>query len=123
MAKKILFISLGTLSLILGIIGIVVPGLPTTPFLLLTLALYIRSSERLYNWVMSIKLIRAYIEEYRENKGMSLRMKISSIGLMWGMIIISIVWFIEQAWLDVTVLLLGIVGSIVMGFVVPTGKR
>ncbi|MCF8373471.1 MAG: YbaN family protein [Bacteroidales bacterium] len=123
MAKKILFISLGTLSLILGIIGIVVPGLPTTPFLLLTLALYVRSSERLYNWLMSVKLIRAYIEDYRENKGMSLHMKISSIGLMWGMIIISITWFIEQAWLDITLLLVGIIGSIVMGFVVPTGKK
>lgn len=99
------------------------PGLPTTPFLLLTLALYVRSSERLYNWLMSVKLIRAYIEDYRENKGMSLHMKISSIGLMWGMIIISITWFIEQAWLDITLLLVGIIGSIVMGFVVPTGKK
>lgn len=123
MAKKVLFIILGTLSLLLGIIGIVVPGLPTTPFLLLTLALYVRSSERLYNWVMSIKIIRVYIEDYNQNKGMSLRMKISSIGLMWGMITISILFFIKPSWLDVLVILVGIIGTIVMGYVVPTGKR
>ncbi|MBW6479367.1 MAG: YbaN family protein, partial [Bacteroidales bacterium] len=59
--KKILFAFLGTLSLILGVIGIFVPGLPTTPFLLLTAGLYMKSSERLYKLLISNKYLGPYI--------------------------------------------------------------
>lgn len=118
--KKTLYIIFGTIALIIGIIGIFIPGLPTTPFLLLTAALYVRSSGKLYDKLMSNPFIRSYIDNYRKNRGMSLRLKISSISLMWFMILISILFFIEYRLLEIVVAVVGVAGTVVMAFVVPT---
>jgi len=118
--RKYLFVFLGTISLFLGIIGTVIPGLPTTPFLLLSASLYIRSSKKLYNWLISSKYLGHYISDFQEKKGMSKQVKLSSIGLMWLMIIFSIVFIIDPAWIKVCVFVLGIVGTVVMGFIVKT---
>ena len=68
---KTLYIALGTLSLALGILGIFLPLLPTTPFLLLTAALYFKSSPRLYNWLLNQKHLGPYIRNFRENKAIN----------------------------------------------------
>lgn len=117
---KILFIIFGTISLCLGVIGIFVPGLPTTPFLLLTAGLYIRSSEYLYNKLISNKILGKYLRNYSENKGISLRVKIYSISIMWLMITFSTLFLIDYFWVDILVVLVGFIGTIVMGFVVKT---
>jgi uncharacterized membrane protein YbaN (DUF454 family) len=83
---KGILIILGTVSLVLGIIGIFVPLLPTTPFLLLSAAAYCKSSERLYNWLLNHKYLGPYICNFRENKAIPLRVKILSVMLMWGTI-------------------------------------
>lgn len=80
---KVLYILFGTLSLALGIIGIFLPLLPTTPFLLLTAALYVRSSPRLYNRLLHHKYLGSYIRNFRENKAIPLRAKIISVSLIW----------------------------------------
>ena len=67
----------------LGIIGIFLPLLPTTPFLLLAAACYIKSSERLYNWLMNNKWIGRYIKNYLEGKGIPLKSKVLSISALW----------------------------------------
>lgn len=121
--KKILFIFLGTLSLAIGIIGIFVPGLPTTAFLLLTAALYMRSSERLYNMLLSNKILGPYIMEFRKNKGMTKRMKIHAIGTMWFMITISCVFFIKSTTVILVVIGVGMIGTVVMGWIVPTARK
>jgi len=118
--RKYLFVFFGTISLFLGIIGTVIPGLPTTPFLLLSASLYIRSSKRLYNWLISSKYLGHYISDFKEKKGMSKNVKLSSIGLMWLMIILSIIFVIDPLWIKVGVFLLGIIGTIVMGFIIKT---
>lgn len=81
---KTVCIILGTVSLALGIIGIFLPLLPTTPFLLLTAALYFRGSPRLYQWLLNHKCLGPYIRSFRENKAIPLRAKIISLLLMWG---------------------------------------
>ena len=65
---KTLYIVIGTISLALGILGIFLPLLPTTPFLLLTAALYFKGSSRLYNWLLNHRYFGPYIRNYRENK-------------------------------------------------------
>ena len=80
---KYLLIILGSISLILGVIGIFLPLLPTTPFLLLTAALYIRSSERLYLWLIHQKYLGTYIRNFREHRAIPLRAKIISVSLVW----------------------------------------
>ena len=117
---KIVLIVLGTLSLGIGIIGIVVPGLPTTPFILLTAGLYIKSSDRLYQKLINSRLIGPYINNFRKNKGMTKRAKLSSIGIMWLMIAISCFFLIEPLTIKLIVALLGMIGTFVMGYLVPT---
>lgn len=118
--KKIILILLGTLSLIIGVIGIFVPGLPTTAFLLLTAALYMRSSEKLYRKLLSNRILGPYILEFQSIKGMTKRTKLHAIGTMWFMITISSVFFIDPLNIKLIVISLGIIGTIVMGFIVPT---
>ena len=117
---KYLFITLGTVSLGLGVLGIFVPGLPTTPFLLLTASLYMRSSKRLYKKLISNKLLGPYLTEFYDKKGMTVKDKIRAISLMWTMIIISTVFFIENIKIDIIIILIGLIGTIVMGFIVKS---
>jgi len=110
--KKPLFIFLGTLSLTLGIIGIVVPGLPTTSFVLLAAYLYARSSEKLYNKLLNHKFIGGYIRDYQ--KGVSIRTKVRAISMMWVMILLSAFVFIEIIYVRVILLIVGLIGTFVM---------
>ena len=73
----------GSLSLALGVAGIFVPLLPTTPFLLLSAALYMRSSPRLYDWLLRQPCLGAYIRDFRENRAIPLRAKVVSVVLVW----------------------------------------
>lgn len=117
---KILLIFLGTISLGLGILGIFIPGLPTTPFLLLTAALYVRSSKRLYQKLITNKILGRYIQNYTEKRGITKRVKIYSIGIMWFMIGISVVFLIKAVTIKMVIIGIGLIGTIVMGFVVKT---
>jgi uncharacterized protein len=120
---KFLAIFIGTVFLILGIMGVFIPGVPTTPFLLLTAGLYLYGSESLYNKLLSHKYTGKYIVAYRNARGMTIQLKLYSIILMWCMILMSCFFFITEFWLKTVVLLLGLAGTVVMGFVVPTIKR
>ena len=92
--KRLLFIA-GTLSMAIGILGILVPILPTTPFLLLAAACYVRSSKRFYNWLLNNRLLSAYIKNYIEGKGIPLRVKVCTVILLWITIGLSM-WFATQ---------------------------
>ena len=81
---KTLFVVLGALSLLLGLVGIFVPLLPTTPFLLLAAALWVRSSPRLYAWLLAHRRLGPYIRNFRENRAIPLRAKILSVTLLWA---------------------------------------
>lgn len=103
---KFILAFLGTIALILGIIGIFVPLLPTTPFLLLAAALYFRSSSRLYNWLLSHPHLGTYIRNFRENKAIPLRVKIISVTLVWITLLYCTFYIAEQWWLRILFLLL-----------------
>jgi uncharacterized membrane protein YbaN (DUF454 family) len=81
--KSRLFIIAGTIAIGIGVIGIIVPVLPTTPFLLLAAICYMRGSPRLYNLLLSNRFIGSYIRNYLEGRGMSLKMKIWTLSLLW----------------------------------------
>jgi len=70
---RVALIVVGTISTALGILGIFVPILPTTPFLLLAAACYSRSSQRFYDWLLNNKYFGNYIRNYLEKKGIPLR--------------------------------------------------
>jgi len=87
---RALLIASGTISLALGIIGIVIPVLPTTPFLLLAAACYARSSEKFYKWLIGNRFFGKYILNYKEGRGIPARIKVLSITFLWAAIIISV---------------------------------
>ena len=83
---RTLLIVSGTLCVTLGILGIFLPVLPTTPFLLLAVICYARSSKRLYNRLITNRWCGQYIRNYREGKGIPLKQKVLTILLLWLMI-------------------------------------
>ena len=74
---------LGFLFLACGIIGIVVPLLPTTPFLLLSASLFLRSSPRVYNWLLNHRYLGTYIRNFQQERTIPLRVKIIITTLLW----------------------------------------
>jgi uncharacterized membrane protein YbaN (DUF454 family) len=95
-AKRRFLIAAGTLCVGLGIIGIFVPILPTTPFLLLAAACYMRSSERFYRWLTNNRVFGAYVRNYIEGRGMPIRIKLATILLLWLAIGLSITFAVES---------------------------
>lgn len=100
---KSLLAFFGVVSLALGVAGIFLPLLPTTPFLLLAAWLFVRSSPRLYDWLMSHPRLGEYIRNFREERAIPLRVKIVSVSLIWltiGFCIVSVVaewWWAQVA--------------------------
>jgi uncharacterized protein len=109
---RISLIIAGSLSLVLGTIGIIVPILPTTPFLLLSAACYARSSQRFYNWLLNNRLFGVYIKNYREGKGVPGRIKYFTISLLWLTIILSVVYASENNYVRVLLICVAIAVSI-----------
>jgi len=85
-----LFVVAGSIFVVLGAIGMVLPILPTTPFLLLAAACYIRGSERMHQWLINNRWFGSYIKNYHEGKGISARGKFISIVSLWVAISISV---------------------------------
>ena len=105
---KYLLIILGSISLALGVIGIFLPLLPTTPLLLLAAALYVRSSEKLYLWLINQKHLGSYIRNFREQKAIPLRAKIVSVSMVWITLTYCAISISEQIWIKAMFILLAI---------------
>ena len=104
--KKAILITGGYVSLSLGVVGIFVPVLPTTPFLLLSAACFLNSSERLYRWLIHLKVFGNYISNYLKYRAISLRSKIMSISLLWLVIGSTVLFFISNLWIRLVLLLI-----------------
>lgn len=92
-------VAAGTLCVVLGVIGVFVPLLPTTPLLLLAAACYARSSPRMLRWLLHNRWFGAYIRDWREGRGIPLREKVIAIAAIWLTIGVTTIWFISQTWL------------------------
>lgn len=119
---KLMWISLGSLFVGLGAIGVIVPGLPTTPFLILAAACYIRSSQRLYDWLISNKRFGPYLKDYREGKGIPRKAKRLAVVMIVVFVSFSVVFGIEDLTLKIVVGLLGLIGLLYVLFKVPVAK-
>ena len=95
---KSLLAFFGVVSLAFGVAGIFLPLLPTTPFLLLAAWLFVRSSPRLYDWLMSHPRLGEYIRNFREERAIPLRVKIVSVSLIWLTIGCCIVAVVAEWW-------------------------
>ncbi len=100
-ARNTIYIVLGSISLILGTLGIFLPLLPTTPFYLLTAGLYLRSSEKLYKKAMSNKFFGTIVRDFQEEKAIPLKAKIFSVSLLWITILSSAYFFVPLLWVKI----------------------
>jgi hypothetical protein len=94
--KRRLFVVAGSIALAIGIIGIIVPVLPTTPFLLVAAFCYMRGSRQLYNRLLCNRYVGNYIKNYLEGRGMSMKMKIWTLSLLWIGIVLTAILATES---------------------------
>jgi uncharacterized membrane protein YbaN (DUF454 family) len=120
--KRIIYIVLGLLCVGLGALGVVVPGLPTTPFLLLASWLFYRSSPRLQEWLLH-SWLGTYIRSYRHRGGMKVAQKAGACGIMVAMVLLSTFVFIPKGSVArIIVPIAGAVGVLTVIFAVPNAK-
>lgn len=98
----------GIVSVVLGTIGIFVPILPTTPFLLLAAYLFFRSSQGLYRWLLTHRVLGFYIKNYIEYRAIDLKVKVFTLIILWGSIIYSIYVATGTLWLQVLLVAIAI---------------
>ena len=107
--KRISFVVLGCISLALAVLGVVLPILPTVPFLALAAFCFAKSSERLNNWLINTKFYQNNLADFKAGKGMTVKTKVRILatvtlvmavgliamlmkGVIVGSIILSVVW-------------------------------
>ena len=117
-----LWVALGCLFVGLGAIGAVVPGMPTTVFLVLAAAFFIRSSQRLYDWLISNKTFGPYLKDYREGKGIPLRAKVVALSMIVIFVSFAVFVAIEATPIKILVGLIGLIGFLFVFFKVPAAK-
>ncbi len=94
--KQVIYLVIGTVALVLGALGLFLPVLPTTPFVILAAACYLRSSKRMHAWILQSRLFGETIENYQAGRGLKRDTKIRALVLMWATISISAFFFVEQ---------------------------
>lgn len=107
MIRKITYLVLGTLSLVIGIIAFVMPLLPSFPFLLITFILYSKSSDRVYQWFIGTQLYKQNLQSYLNGQGLTKGSKIRimititifmligayfSRNIKWILVLLFIIW-------------------------------
>ncbi len=106
--KRNILIIAGFICVGLGILGMFLPVLPTTPFLLLAAAAFAKSSDKAYHWLMTNKWFGSYISNYREGKGIPLHVKITSITFLWLTILTSAIFFVDNLYIKILLILIAI---------------
>ena len=120
--KRIIYVVLGLLAVGLGVLGVVLPGLPTTPFLLLASWLFYRSSPRLQAWLLASWLGK-YIRNYHRRGGMTATQKAGAIGVMTVMVLLSTFVFIPSgSSARIIVPIAGAIGALTVLLWVPNAK-
>lgn len=113
----------GTICLVLGAIGIVLPILPTTPFLLLSAACYLRSSERMHKWLLNNRWFGEYIKNYQAGRGIPIKTKLFALTVLWATILFSTFFIVDEI-LVVQVVLLVIAAGVTAHLVrIPTYRK
>lgn len=95
---KLIYLMIAIISMIIGSIGIVLPILPTTPFLLLAAVCFAKSSTRFHDWFLRTKLYQNHLDSFVQHRAMTLKTKISILSFASTMLIIGMI-FMNNLWL------------------------
>ncbi|MCX7834125.1 MAG: YbaN family protein [Ignavibacteria bacterium] len=108
---RVMLMIIGIISLVLGIIGIFLPLLPTTPFLLLSAACFAKSSKKFYRWLLENKYFGEYIRNYKEKRGIPIKVKIYSCSLLWATILFSVIFVIDSIIIKFVLVIIALIVS------------
>ena len=111
-AARWMLIASGMICVGLGVLGILLPGLPTTPFLLLAAYCFARSSERFHAWLINHRWLGAYVRNFEEGRGMTRRAKAATLLVMWLSFGVTIVFLVPVLWGQLAMFLLASAVSI-----------
>lgn len=112
---KIFFNIVGSIALVLGIIGIALPLLPTTPFLLLAAACFMRGSTRMHRWMTQNPVFGSYLRDYQEKKGVALRVKVVAVTVMWTSLLYTMFFLVPTLKIPLGLIGLGVTAYLVLG--------
>jgi uncharacterized membrane protein YbaN (DUF454 family) len=104
----------GTVSLVLGLIGVVLPGLPTTPFVLLAAACYAKASPRLHGWLLNHRILGPMVRDWEQHRSLTRRSKTVAITSMVAMVGLSAWSFRHQHGVLIALLVAAAIGLIVV---------
>ena len=111
----------GSVSLVLGLIGVVLPGLPTTPFVLLAAACYAQASPRLHAWLLNHRFTGPMLRDWEANRSLTRRTKLVAVVSMLVMVSFSIWSFQHRPVAQAVLVVLGAIGAWVV-LRIPTRK-
>ncbi len=120
--QKYLLIIAGIISVFLAFLGIFLPILPTTPFLLLAAFLFSKSSDKFYNWLINNKLFGSFIKNYREGKGVSRQAKFISLTSLWLIMGSTIIYAVHNIYIRILLLIIAIAVTIHL-LMIPTFNK
>ncbi len=120
---KYFFLFFGFVFAALGFVGIVVPGLPTTVFMIMAASCFAKSSPRFERWILGLPVVGAMVRDYRSGLGMPRKAKVIAITMMVVATTSSIVFAMNQTGLRFVVAALGVVGVWYVGIRVPTREK
>lgn len=103
---------LGLICLVLAYLGVALPGVPGTPFILLTAFFFLRSSDKMYNWLYQRKLFAKIIDQFSNKEKLSLKFKIFVIIQLWISLAVAIIWFVESIQYQLLLGAIGIAGAV-----------
>ncbi len=99
---------LGFFFIALGIVGIVLPLLPTTPFLILAAACFYRSSPKMHTWITEHKIFGEPIKKFQTEKIISIKTKITALSMLWLFILYSTFWVVSLLWVKVFLIFIAV---------------
>ena len=125
-AKKIFFVFFGLVSFSLGAIGIIIPGLPTTPFMILSSILFLNSSDKLYLWLTTHEKFGNYVLDFKKGKGITFKTILYAQTMMLLTMSLSLIpfspAFIENVTVRIVLAFSAIFSFWLVGFKIPTKK-
>lgn len=115
-----LLVSAGVLALCLAVLGVLLPGLPTTPFVLLAAACFAKASPRLHRWLLNQRYLGPMVRDWEAHRSLPVRIKWLSTSIMTAMVCLSAWHLAHKPWVAGSVLLLGALGAWVVWRCIPT---
>ena len=124
--KRLMYLVFGIISFCLGAVGVIIPGLPTTPFMILSSILFLRSSDRMYKWLINHPKFGKYVLDFKKGKGINLKTKIYAQSMMLLTVTLSLLpvspMFIDNQVVRIVLFASGIFSFWLVGFKIPTNK-